>query len=182
MLIKPAGQGCPAGFQEDIFAFFMNSAEHRGREVALAGVRKEGDNELALVLRALRKLGGCVNRGAVTDAYATIQTGTGANVKHFFTLWGCGHFFGPKSIRTLEWLIQPNANNSENIRSVLGIDSGDRVTFIVEGNTVRVVNSAVYALMKFQEQIKGEAERACFFTEDDVAEWVTASRREENAE
>ena len=70
----------------------------------------------------------------------------------------------------------------KNVRNVLGIDSGYRVTFIVEGNTVRVVNSAVYALMKFQEQMKGEAESAGFFTEDDVAEWITASRREENAE
>ncbi|MCR5024518.1 MAG: AbrB/MazE/SpoVT family DNA-binding domain-containing protein [Lachnospiraceae bacterium] len=46
------------------------------------------------------------------------------------------------------------------VRSTLGIDSGDRVTFIVDGNDVRVVNSAVYALMKFQEQMKGEAEKA----------------------
>ena len=46
------------------------------------------------------------------------------------------------------------------VRSILGIDSGDRVTFIVDGNDVRVVNSAVYALMKFQEQMKGEAEKA----------------------
>ena len=48
----------------------------------------------------------------------------------------------------------------KNVRSVLGINSGDRVTFVVEGNEVRVVNSAVYALMKFQEQMKGEAGKA----------------------
>ena len=28
------------------------------------------------------------------------------------------------------------------IRNILGIESGDRVTFIADGNTVRVVNSA----------------------------------------
>jgi len=33
----------------------------------------------------------------------------------------------------------------KNIRTVLGIEPGDRVTFIVEGDTVRVINSAVYA-------------------------------------
>ena len=66
------------------------------------------------------------------------------------------------------------------VRSILGIDSGDRVTFIVDGNDVRVVNSAVYALMKFQEQMKGEAEKAGFISEDDVAEWITQSRREES--
>ena len=48
----------------------------------------------------------------------------------------------------------------KNVRAALGIESGDRVTFIVDGNNVRVVNSAVYALMRFQEQMGGEAEKA----------------------
>ncbi len=66
----------------------------------------------------------------------------------------------------------------KNIRNVLGVESGDRVTFIVDGNNVRVVNTAVYTLMKFQEQMKGEAAKAGFFTEEEVAEWITQSRRE----
>lgn len=32
------------------------------------------------------------------------------------------------------------------VRDVLGVSNSDRVTFIVEGNTVRIVNSAVYAI------------------------------------
>lgn len=67
----------------------------------------------------------------------------------------------------------------KNVRAALGIDTGDRVTFIVDGNNVRVVNSAVYALMKFQEQMSGEAEKAGLLNEEDVAEWITASRRKE---
>lgn len=70
----------------------------------------------------------------------------------------------------------------KNIRAALGISTGDRVTFIVENGTVRVINSAVYAMQKFQEQMKGEAGKAGFVNEDDVAEWITSSRREENAE
>ena len=70
----------------------------------------------------------------------------------------------------------------KNIRAALGISTGDRVTFIVENGTVRVINSAVYAIQKFQEQMKGEAGKAGFVNEDDVAEWITSSRREENAE
>ena len=70
----------------------------------------------------------------------------------------------------------------KNVRAALGVDTGDRVTFIVDGNNVRVVNSTVYALMRFQEQMKGEAEKAGLFTEDDVTEWITQSRREEAAE
>ena len=34
----------------------------------------------------------------------------------------------------------------KDIRQILGVESGDRITFIVEGNTVRIVNSAVYAM------------------------------------
>ena len=68
------------------------------------------------------------------------------------------------------------------VRNVLGIDSGDRVTFIVEEDSVRIVNSAVYALQRFQQQMKGKAENAGFFTEEDIAAWITKSRREENTE
>lgn len=31
----------------------------------------------------------------------------------------------------------------KDVRKALGVESGDRVSFIVEGNTVRIVNSAV---------------------------------------
>ena len=70
----------------------------------------------------------------------------------------------------------------KNVRTALGIETGDRVTFIVDGTNVRVMNSAVYALMRLQEQMKGEAEKAGFLSEDDVAEWITNSRREENSQ
>ena len=68
------------------------------------------------------------------------------------------------------------------VRAALGIDTGDRVTFIVDGGNVRVVNSAISALQRFQEQMKGEAAKASLFSEDDVAEWITNSRREEASE
>lgn len=68
----------------------------------------------------------------------------------------------------------------KNVRAVLGISTGDRVTFVVEGNKVTVVNSAIYALQRFQEQMKGEAQKAGFNSEEDVAEWITNSRREES--
>ena len=70
----------------------------------------------------------------------------------------------------------------KNVREALGVESGDRVTFIVDGNNVRVVNSAVYALMRFQEQMGGEGRKAGLLTEENVADWITKSRREENAE
>lgn len=65
----------------------------------------------------------------------------------------------------------------KNVRAALGVECGDRVTFIVDGNNVRVVNSAVYALMRLQAQMDGEAQKAGFFSEEDVAEWITQSGR-----
>ena len=70
----------------------------------------------------------------------------------------------------------------KNIREALGVTTGDRVTFIVENGTVKVMNSAIYAMKKFQKQMKGEAEKAGFTSEEDIADWITNSRREENAE
>ena len=70
----------------------------------------------------------------------------------------------------------------KNIREALGVTTGDRVTFIFENGSVRVINSAVYAMQKFQEQMKGQAEKAGFTSEEDVADWITNTRRKENAE
>ena len=50
----------------------------------------------------------------------------------------------------------------------------------MHGNQVSVVNSVVYTLMGFQEQMRGEGQKAGFMNEEDVAEWITQSRREEN--
>ena len=68
------------------------------------------------------------------------------------------------------------------VRSILGIESGDRVTFIVDGKSVHIMNSAVYTLEHFQEQMNGEAEAAGFFSEEEIAEWITKARREEESE
>ena len=70
----------------------------------------------------------------------------------------------------------------KNIRNILGITTGDRVTFVVEDGNVRVVNSAIYALQRFQAQMKREGKAAGLMNDDDVAAWITASRREEDAE
>ena len=67
----------------------------------------------------------------------------------------------------------------KNVREALGVESGDRVTFIVDGSNVRVVNSAVYAIMRLQNQMRGEAEKAGLLSEEDVANWITQSRHEE---
>lgn len=67
----------------------------------------------------------------------------------------------------------------KDIREVLGVASGDRVTFIVEGTSVRIVNSAVYAMQLLQKEMVGEAERVGLNTEDDVMDFVKELRSEE---
>ena len=66
----------------------------------------------------------------------------------------------------------------KDVRDVLGVSNGDRVTFIVEGNTVRIVNSAVYAMQVLQQEMTGEAERTGLTSEDDVTALVKELRNE----
>lgn len=69
----------------------------------------------------------------------------------------------------------------KDIRKVLGVASGDRITFIVEGNTVRIVNSAVYAMQVLQKEMVGEAERADLSSDDEVMALVKKTRSQEPA-
>ena len=65
----------------------------------------------------------------------------------------------------------------KDIREILGVASGDRVTFIVEGNTVRLINSAVYAMQVLQKEMEGEAERAGLYSDDDITALVKELRQ-----
>ena len=67
----------------------------------------------------------------------------------------------------------------KDIRDVLGVASGDRITFIVEGGTVRIVNSAVYAMQVLQREMIGEAERSGLTSDDDIMALVKELRNED---
>lgn len=67
----------------------------------------------------------------------------------------------------------------KDVRLALGVESGDKVTFIVDGDDVRIVNAAVYAMKLFQKQMEGEAEAAGILSEDDVVDLVKSAREEE---
>ena len=66
----------------------------------------------------------------------------------------------------------------KDVRTVLGVNNGDRVTFVVEGNMVRLVNSAVYAMQMLQNQMKGEAEASGLVSDDDVMAMIEDMRSE----
>ncbi len=67
----------------------------------------------------------------------------------------------------------------KDVRAVLGVASGDRISFIVEGNTVRIVNSAVYAMQMLQSEMAGEAARTGLASDDDVMALVKELRSED---
>jgi antitoxin PrlF len=66
----------------------------------------------------------------------------------------------------------------KDVRQVLGISSGSRVTFLVENGSVRLINSAVYAMEMMQHEMKNEG--TDLQTEEDVNKLVKATRDEEN--
>lgn len=69
----------------------------------------------------------------------------------------------------------------KDVRNVLGVSNGDRVSFIVDGNTVRIVNSAVYAMQVLQQKMKGESGKAGLETDEDVANLISEMRKEDES-
>jgi len=70
----------------------------------------------------------------------------------------------------------------KDVRDVLRVTSGDKVSFIVEGNTVRLVNAAVYAMQLLQMNMEGEAQSVGLDSEDDVVSLVKELRAESEEE
>lgn len=66
----------------------------------------------------------------------------------------------------------------KDVREVLGITNGDHVTFVVENGTVKIINSAVYAMQMFQAQMAGEAQKNGLTSEDDIMNLVNEVRSE----
>ena len=70
----------------------------------------------------------------------------------------------------------------KDVRQILGVNTGDRVTFIVEGNSVRIINSALYAMEILQSQMAGEAAKVGINSEEDVVNLLKDLRAEREAE
>jgi len=68
------------------------------------------------------------------------------------------------------------------IRMQLGVDTGDRVTLICDGEQVVMMNAAVYAMKMFQNGMVGEAEKSGLTTEEAVNEMLYEVRKEVESE
>lgn len=64
------------------------------------------------------------------------------------------------------------------VRKALGVAEGDRVSFVVNGNNVRLVNATVFAMQLLQGELKGEAERTNLDSDDEIDKLVKEIRSE----
>ena len=64
------------------------------------------------------------------------------------------------------------------VRKALGVAEGDHVSFVVDGNNVRLVNAAVFAMQLLQGELKGEAERTNLDSDDEIDKLVKEIRSE----
>lgn len=66
----------------------------------------------------------------------------------------------------------------KDVREILGISSGDRITFVVENGNVRLINSAVYAMQLLQAQMVNEAENTGLTSDEAIIDLVKEVRAE----
>lgn len=64
------------------------------------------------------------------------------------------------------------------IRNLLKVSEGDKVTFICEGDYAIVMNANLYAIRTLQKEMKGEFEKAGLNSENDITALVRKVRAE----
>lgn len=64
------------------------------------------------------------------------------------------------------------------IRKKLGVDTGDKVMIIWDGERVSMMNPVSYALKVIQKEMEGEAEKAGLTCEEDIIELCKEVRKE----
>ena len=64
------------------------------------------------------------------------------------------------------------------VRKALGVGEGDRVSFVVDGNNVRLVNAAVFAMQMLQKELDGEAKKIGITSDEDADKLIKEIRDE----
>jgi AbrB family looped-hinge helix DNA binding protein len=67
----------------------------------------------------------------------------------------------------------------KDIRTLLKVGTGDRVTLICEGDRVVMMNAAVYAMKMLQKNMRGETEKVGLRSDEDVIDMIMEMRAEE---
>ena len=66
----------------------------------------------------------------------------------------------------------------EPILKILGVSNGDRIGFIIEKDSVRMVNPAIHAMNILQNEMEGEVEKANLTSEEDILKLLKDIRDE----
>lgn len=77
---------------------------------------------------------------------------------------------------TAEVMSKGQVTISKDVRSALGVSTGDKVTFLIEGSNVRMANAATYAMQTFQQRMTGEAMSSGIASTNDVTDLVSSLR------
>lgn len=64
------------------------------------------------------------------------------------------------------------------VRKALGVSEGDRVSFVVDGDEVRIVNAAVFAMKMLQKGLEGQAEKLGLNSDEDIDNLMKEIRNE----
>lgn len=64
------------------------------------------------------------------------------------------------------------------IRQKLGVDTGDKVMIIWDGERVSMMNPVAYALKMIQKEMEGEAEKVGLGTEEEIVAYCKQIRNE----
>lgn len=64
------------------------------------------------------------------------------------------------------------------IRQKLGVDTGDKVMIIWDGERVSMMNPVAYALKMIQMEMEGEAEKVGLGTEEEIIAYCKQIRKE----
>ncbi len=64
------------------------------------------------------------------------------------------------------------------IRQKLGVDTGDKVMIIWDGERVSMMNPVAYALKMIQKEMEGEAEKVGLGTEEEIVAYCKQIRKE----
>lgn len=79
-------------------------------------------------------------------------------------------------IESAKVMVKGQVTVPKSVRDRLGVASGDRLAFVVDGEEVRVVNSARYAMSVLQSGLAGEAERLGLDSEEAVNNLIAEIR------
>ena len=81
-------------------------------------------------------------------------------------------------VETAKVLAKGQITIPKDVRKALGVDTGDRVMLVSEGNRIVMMNPATFAVGWLGDQMAGRAEPAGFASESDVADYITQMRGE----